>query len=190
MNKLQIVSVILLVILIGAFSNWLLTGLDTQPRIIPREVRHDPDYFLQNFRATSMGENGKPQHRLAGDYLEHFPDDDTVVIQQLKLELFREALPPWTARANQGIVYERGDRIELSGEVELHRPATAHSEALRLQTEALTVYPQREYAETDAAVTISSDRSETRAIGMRLDVGQGLLELLSQTRGSYVITPR
>lgn len=190
MNKLQIVSVILLVILIGAFSNWLLTDLDTQPRIIPREVRHDPDYFLQNFRATSMGEDGKPQHRLVGDYLEHFPDDDTVVIRQLRLDLFREALPPWTARANQGIVYERGERLELSGEVELHRPATEHSEALRLQTETLTVYPQREYAETDAAVTISSDRSETRAIGMRLDVAQGLLELLSQTRGSYVITPR
>jgi len=190
MNKLQIVSVILLVILIGAFSNWLLTSLETQPRILPREVRHEPDYFLQNFSATSMDKDGMAQHRLVADYLEHYPDDDTLVIRQLKLDLFRENLPPWTARANQGVVYERGERIQLSGEVELHRPATDRGEALTLQTEELTVYPQQEYAETDAAVTITSDRSDTRAIGMRLDTGKGLLELLSNTRGTYVITPR
>ncbi|MDZ7662255.1 LPS export ABC transporter periplasmic protein LptC [Thiohalophilus sp.] len=190
MNKLQIISIILLVILIGAFSNWLLTGLETQPRMIPREVRHDPDYFLQNFTATRMDENGVARHRLVADYLEHYPDDDTLVIQQLTLDLYREDLPPWTAQANQGVVYEQGERIELSGEVELHRPATAHNEALTLVTEKLTVYPQREYAETDAAVTITSDSSETRAIGMRLNVARGLLELLSDTRGTYVINPR
>ncbi|TDY01090.1 LPS export ABC transporter periplasmic protein LptC [Thiohalophilus thiocyanatoxydans] len=190
MNKLQVITIILLVILIGAFSNWLLTDLDTQPRVISREVRHDPDYYLENFTATSMGENGVAKHRLVADYLEHYPDDDSVVIQQLTLDLFRQDLPPWTAQANQGVVYEQGERVELSGEVELHRPATDHDEALTLLTEKLTVYPQREYAETDAAVTITSDSSETRAIGMQLDVAQGLLELLSDTRGTYVINPR
>jgi lipopolysaccharide export system protein LptC len=190
MNKLQIVSVILLVILIGAFSNWMLTSMDTSPRIIPRESRHEPDYFLKNFTATSMNREGAAQHRLQAEYLEHYPDDDSVELTRLTLDLYRRDLPPWTARAEQGVVYERGERIELSGNVRLHRPATAEGEALTLLTEALTVYPQREYAETDAAVTITGERSDTRAVGMRLDVGQGLLELLSKTRGTYVIPPR
>lgn len=190
MNKLQIVSVILLVILIGAFSNWLLTSMETTPRIIPREALHEPDYFLHKFAATTLNHEGKAQHRLEADYLEHYPDNDTIEITRLKLELYRKDLPPWTARAEQGIVYERGERIELSGNVRLHRPATADGEAMTLLTETLTVYPQREYAETDAAVTITGEHSKTRAVGMRLDVGQGLLELLSDTRGTYVIPPR
>lgn len=190
MNKLQIVSVILLVILIGAFSNWLLTGLETQPRIIPREIRHEPDYFLQNFTATTMDSQGVAQHRLEADYLEHYPDDDTIVLTQLKLDMFRDALPPWTAQAKRGVVYEQGERIELSGEIKLQRPATGKGEALTLLTEELTVYPRREYAETDAAVTITGDRSQTQAVGMRLDLKQGQLELLANTRGTYVIKPR
>ena len=124
------------------------------------------------------------------DYLEHFPDDDTIVITRLNLAMYRKDLPPWTAQANQGVVYEEGERVELSGEVELYRPATGRDESLTLKTTQLTVYPRREYAETDAAVTITGDRSETQATGMRLDMQQGLLELLADTRGTYEITPR
>ncbi|MGD8796797.1 MAG: LPS export ABC transporter periplasmic protein LptC [Thiohalophilus sp.] len=190
MNKLQVISIILLVILIGAFSNWLLTGLETGQRIIPREIRHEPDYFLQDFTATTLDKSGEPQHRLVADYLEHFPDDDTIVITQLKLSMYRKDLPPWTAQARQGVVYEEGERVELSGEVELYRPAIGREEALTLKTEQLTVYPRREYAETDAAVTITGDRSETRAKGMSLDMQRGLLKLRADTRGTYDIMPR
>lgn len=190
MNKLQVISIILLVILIGAFSNWLLTSLEKSQRIIPREVRHEPDYFLQDFTATTLDKSGEPQHRLVADYLEHYPDDDTIVITQLNLEMYRKDLPPWTAQSKQGVVYEEGNRVELSGEVELYRPATGRDEALTLKTKYLTVYPRREYAETDAAVTITGDHSETHATGMRLDMQRGLLELLAETRGTYEIKTR
>jgi lipopolysaccharide export system protein LptC len=61
---------------------------------------------------------------------------------------------------------------------------------ITLLTRDLTIYPQREYAETGAAVTITSGRNEMQAVGMRLDLSDGRLELLSETKGKYVTKPR
>lgn len=190
MNKLHLVTIILLIILIGAFTNWLLTSFETKPLISPREIRHDPDYFLENFTATLMNEAGLARYKLIANRLEHFPDDDSIVIQQLTLHLYRNQLPEWTARADQGVVYDKGKRIELTNQVRLHRPATPENAEITLLTRDLTIYPQREYAETGSAVTITSGRNEIQAVGMRLDLSNGRLELLSETKGKYVITPR
>ena len=190
MNKLQIVTVILLIILIGAFSNWLLTSFETKPLVSPREVRHDPDYFLENFTATLMNEAGLARYKMVGERLDHYPDDDSIEIRQLKLDLYRQELPDWNARADKALVLEKGERIELLGKVRLHRPGAPGEAAITLLTRDLTVYPQREYAETAAPVTITSGQNEIQAVGMRLNLASGKLELLADTKGTYVITPR
>jgi len=190
MNKLQIVTIVLFVILIGAFSNWLLTSLETRPLIRPEKVRHDPDYFLDNFNATVMNDSGKPRYKLKGKRLDHYPDDKSVAIQQLTMDLYRDKLPEWKVTAVQGLVYDKAQRIELLGKVTMHRPPTPEEAEITLLTEDVTIFPQREYAETDAAVTITSGRNEMQAVGMRLNLSDGRLELLSETKGKYVIKPR
>lgn len=190
MNKLQLLTVLLLIILIGAFSNWLLTSLDTEPLGIPKQIRHDPDYFLEDFTANVMTASGLPRYRLQGVRLEHFPDDDSILIQKLILQLFRNTLPEWTATAERGYIYDKGQRIELKGTVHLQRPAIASNHALELTTRDLVIYPEKEYAETEAAVNIISGKNTISAVGMRLDLSNGRLELLAKTQGNYVITPR
>jgi lipopolysaccharide export system protein LptC len=190
MTRLHLVSILLLIVLLGAFSNWLLTSFETQPLGLPKEARHDPDYFLDNFTATVMSAAGTPHYRLVAQRLDHYPDDGSIEIQALTLYLYRDNLPEWTVVAEQGRVLDKGEQIELLGEVTLHRPPGARQAEIAVLTRDLTVYPGREYAETAAAVTITSGESRMQATGMQLDLNMGLLKLLSATEGRYVIPAR
>ena len=56
-----------------------------------------------------------------------------------------------------------------------------------LTTSALTLYPRRDYAETDQSVRIEAARSVTTAEGMKLFLNDGRLQLLSTVRGQYEV---
>ena len=188
MSKLHYITILLLVILIAAFSNWLLRSFETEPLGIKKEVRHDPDYFIEQFIATQLDKNGKPRYRLEADLLNHFPDDDSIELTRLKLKLFREKLPAWSANADEGLVLEKGALIKLIGHVVMQRPPSPTESEIKLITSNLVIYPQKEYAETDAAVQITSANSIIEATGMKVYLADGRLELLSNTRGKYEIS--
>jgi lipopolysaccharide export system protein LptC len=65
--------------------------------------------------------------------------------------------------------------VELSDDVVVRRRRAASF--LELRTAALTLYPEREYAETDSAVIIDSDTGRTTAEGLRADLAAGTIEL-------------
>ena len=188
MSKLHYITILLLVILIAAFSNWLLSSFETKPLGIKKEVRHDPDYFIDQFVATQLNQSGKPRYRLEADKLNHYPDDDSIELTRLKLKLFRVKLPAWTAEADEGLVLKKGTLIKLKGHVVMQRPKSRNEAAVKLVTRNLVIYPQKEYAETAAAVKITSADSIIEATGMKVYLADGRLELLSDTRGKYEIS--
>ena len=49
-------------------------------------ARHDPDLFLQDFRAVTFDERGRPSQVLAAAKAEHFPDNDTAELVDLRDE--------------------------------------------------------------------------------------------------------
>ena len=51
--------------------------------------------------------------------------------------------------------------------------------AFELRTPSVTVYPHREYAETDRDVMITTHAGRTYAVGLKGDLDRGLLELFS-----------
>ena len=81
MSRRNLIAVIGLILLI-AVSGWL-QGLlnpeeDDGP---PPAVRHEVDYYLEHFVATTMGPTGKPRHRLESAMMAHYPDDDELVFR-------------------------------------------------------------------------------------------------------------
>jgi lipopolysaccharide export system protein LptC len=50
---------------------------------------------------------------------------------------------------------------------------------VKLTTDALYVYPDRRYAETDRPVMIDTNSGRTTAVGLKGDLSRGLLQLFS-----------
>lgn len=189
MSRLQILIVLAVVLLIVAYGNWLVSTFQTTTGMGPREVRHEPDFFIEEVTSTMMNAEGKPLYRLHAAVVNHYPDDKSLVLNAPRMEYYRPQLPPWTAESEAGRVYDEGRQIFLDGKVTMRRPAEDKQPATELLTRDLLVLPEDDYAETTASVKISSGASKLKGTGMRVYLEEGRLELLANGEGVYAIQP-
>lgn len=127
---------------------------------IPRDVgpaaEREPDYTVDNFTATVMGEAGRPDRRLVARELRHYPDGGGNELEEPRLTLFNEGEPPWFVRSNSGRTTEDGDEILLLGPVFIDRAAGKETRPVHLKTYDLLIQADEEYARTERPVHITS----------------------------------
>jgi len=189
MSRLQLLIGLVVVLLIVAYGNWLVTTFQTTTGMGPREVRHEPDFFIEDVISTIMDAEGKPLYRLQAAVINHYPDDKSLALTAPRLEYYRHQLPPWTAESEAGRVYDEGRQVFLDGKVTMHRPAEGKQPATELLTQNLLILPEDDYAESAATVKIISGGSQLKGTGMRVYMDKGRLELLANGEGIYAIRP-
>lgn len=130
---------------------------------------------------------GIPAHRLTGDTLWHFTDDDTTELDTPHLTVFQDDEPPWEIDAEQAWVSADGSLVLLSGEVIIERAPGIETPPTTIITSNLRVQPREDYAETDEAVRVESESDWLDAIGMRAWLRPpSRITFLSDVKGSYV----
>lgn len=176
----------LLFVTLAALSSWWLYQ-QTREGLAPRDgrQRHAPDAFVEDVDLSTLDAAGRLQHRLWAERMEHFPDDDSTELTAPYLELYRPGEPPWRLRARSGWVSAGGAEVRLAGDVEILRAAAPGVRPAELYTDRLTAFPDRDYAETDAAATYRSAGLEVKSVGMRAYLDQGRVELLSRVRAVH-----
>lgn len=182
MNKWRWIALLLLVV---ALSWWLQRSAEPESQQAFEQMQHEPDYYMDEFELTSLNLAGKPAHKLYADNMKHYSTDDSATLERPHLVVFRNEDEFWDIRAESGLVLTGGETVLLQGEVTVLRITATDVEALQIYTSDLTVRPHAKYVETAAAVKIKDDRGETTAIGMRADLNQRRVELLSKVRGIY-----
>ncbi|MBI5462653.1 MAG: LPS export ABC transporter periplasmic protein LptC [Gammaproteobacteria bacterium] len=168
--------------LLALLSGWLYQQVQQDGRQTAGSQRHDPDAFADDFDLSTLNAEGRLAHRLWAKRMEHYPDDDSTALTAPYLELYRPASKPWQARALKGWVSSGGAEVLLEEHVKIHRPASAQQPAAELDTRKLRIFPDRDFAETDAAVSYRSAGLKVEAIGMRAYLEQGRVELLDRVR--------
>ncbi len=184
MSRLHYFLTLLFVVMLTAFANWLLNAIEQKNVAEKTALRHEPDYFVENLKTTVFNADGSLHYRLFARRLDHYPDDDTLQLAAPVVKMFSEAQPPWIMVADEGIVYDDGQRIHLNGSVDITQ-TNGVNDSMQLLTRDLRIYTRQDYAETDAPVKLIRGYHETTAIGMRADLRLGRLELLADTRGRY-----
>lgn len=166
-------------------SGWLWNRLDSSHREAASRARHIPDYFVENFTTTTMGETGEPTRRLSAKYMAHFLDTETKELERPYLVLFSQSETPWHIQAESGWVSAANDVILLSGKVHIWRDDEAGQREVDIVTEDLRILPDTEYGETEKLAIIRTPGAESRGVGMRAYMNERRLELLSQVRTVY-----
>lgn len=186
MSKLYYIFVLIAVLAIATLTYQLSTSIEQTTQQADPAQRHDPDYYIRDFNATLYDKQGLPRYRMQAHYLEHFPDDDTLHIQQLHISYQDELNHDWQARSEKGIGYKNIDVLTLSGNVQIQREQSQTGRPLELQTDRLKIDFNKRIANTEAKVKIIGENSTIVATGMELDLKNGTLILKSQARGQYV----
>ncbi|NVK44120.1 MAG: LPS export ABC transporter periplasmic protein LptC [Oceanospirillaceae bacterium] len=143
------------------------------------------DFYLRDARIQQFDGNGRLHQELRSPELEHYPEPGLLQAGTPKIEIFREEGGGRVRiEAAQGMLLDSNERVDLSGDVRLYDEPEG-GEPLKLETTTLTLLPDQQIAETDAAVRILGQRGETRAQGMKAYLEERKVELLSEVEGRY-----
>jgi lipopolysaccharide export system protein LptC len=147
------------------------------------EVGEGPDVYLEQAALRQYAANGALQYRLRSDEVRFFEFEGVTRLRAPELLLFEGGGHPWRIRAELGTIQradpedESGDVVLLRNDVVLDQPQ--RPDPLRLTTSELTLFPDRQYAETDQAVIIDGRIGRTMAAGLKGDLEGGILQLES-----------
>jgi lipopolysaccharide export system protein LptC len=153
------------------------------------KLRHDPDLMVENFNASKLGEDGRVLYTLAARKMVHYPDDDSALLESVKLEAFEPRQPTMTITADQGRLEQGGDRVWIEGNVVVVRAADEKSEAARLTTEKLLVLPDAGIARSTVPVRLESATGHALAASMEIDNRARTLKL-DRVNATYQPTPK
>ncbi len=161
---------------LAALTWWLDSQVQAPTNAAAGAPRHEPDMYIENFRAVSLGADGKPRQSLTAKRAVHFPDDQTTEFVEPRLLMTEPGKPGFELTAKHGkLSADHGDAW-FTGDVRAVRDAPpAGTEdgmpggRMTLTTESLHVATRDERLDTDQPVTIEDSRGIIRGVGLDFD---------------------
>lgn len=172
-------------LLLLAAIYWL--NLQVQPGAAAsnNKLRHEPDYIIDNFTATTLDAQGKIRFVMSAQKMLHYPDDDTTHLTLPHINSMTVEKPPMHMSALKGEVSSKGDEVFLRDNVIIVRPAYADKSELTFSTNYLHVLPNKDLVQTDQAINMVDARTKLDAVGMELDNKTHIVKFLSQVKSTY-----
>jgi lipopolysaccharide export system protein LptC len=175
----------LALMLVLALLTFYLEHLVREDDSPPAKRRHDPDYIVTNFTATTYDRDGKPLSVLSAVRMVHFPDDDTTELYAPRVVQTKPKEPRILVSAERGEVSADGEELFLYDNVVLVREADEERPEARLTTSFLHILRERSLVRTDREVTIVEDTRSLSGRGMEYNSESRVFTLMADVRGRF-----
>jgi lipopolysaccharide export system protein LptC len=184
-SKLPVSARLSLALLLILLVVYLLRGESSQQSTHFADHKSS-DYSMSDFAITSMNKQGQPVRVLRGEYMAHFPKDDTTEISHPIGDFIQLDDDDWQVTADHGITSGKGEEILLTGNVQV---VNQRQTEIKLLTEQLTINTVYNTAYTDKAATITSPKGDTHSVGMDANLNDRFINLHSRVKGIYDAPP-
>ena len=171
-----------LMIALTALTFWLRQATEMPEIQHDGKHRHDTDLIVTDGTLRKIGPTGALRYTLKAAEIRHYPDDNTNALIQPNLVLLSPKGPTLTTTADSGQTRDDNERVDLFGNVRIHRAATKKDEAMIATTTELTVFPNEETAFTKSAVRMTKGESWVTGVGFQMDNRAQTYLLESQAR--------
>ncbi|QXL83766.1 LPS export ABC transporter periplasmic protein LptC [Comamonas sp. NLF-1-9] len=173
---------------------WLVRNApEALPAQTPSAPRHEADYYMRDFAVRSFDAQGQLQSVIKGGLARHFPDTDTLEIEQVNIRSTSADGRVMTATAQRGLSNADGSEVSLLGDAVVERSAPAapgqrDRPALRLEGQALHAWVEQERVQSREPVTLIQGGDRVTADTMDYDNKAGILKMDGNVRG--LVQPR
>jgi len=150
-------------------------------------LRHEPDYTMNQFMVQRFAANGAMKVQIEGDVMRHYPDTDTLEIDNPRMRAFGDDGRITNATARKAIANRDGSEVQLSGDAHVVREATDKDAAIEFRGEFLHCFQNTERVRSHLPVVVTRGGTEFHADSMAYDNLAGLLDLKGHLRA--VLTP-
>lgn len=151
----------------------------------PSNSNHLPDAYMEQVNYQEFNSEGRLHAQLTTPRLTHYPDNDTTLFLKPNMRLITKKNIHWHVTALHGQSDKGSEKVLLWDNVVIHQPKQPDNPETTIKTSQLTVYPDKQTAETKQAVRIMRPGSITTAVGMTANFKTGVFKLLSQSKGHY-----
>ena len=153
-------------------------AIDVDP---PARKTQEPDSWSDKFVMLSADVNGVPTNRVEGEYMQHFPFNDSYKITNATATGQRPDSPRTVGTADLATVLEGGDKIIMQGNAHLHRFPYGEDKALDVTSEELIIYPNKDIITTDKPAVVINGNSRMNGNGMMYNNKTRQLEVYSSS---------
>ncbi|MDF1759533.1 MAG: LPS export ABC transporter periplasmic protein LptC [Coxiellaceae bacterium] len=180
-QQLTLWSIIIALSALGVYL--IFHSLESKPT--KQTLASHPDAYMVNAVYEDYDDDGRLHAFLKTPKMTHFPDKDSAQFLTPDVIMYTAAHVPWHVTAQHGRSQHGTSKVFLWGDVIIHQPTRSGLPETTIKTSQMTIYPDRQYAETKKPVTIIRPGSITQGIGLKANFKTGIFQLLSHSRGQY-----
>jgi lipopolysaccharide export system protein LptC len=177
----------LLLMALLALGTWWLVKNTPMPEP-DRELappRHEPDYTMQKFLVQRFGIDGRMRVQIEGDEMRHYPDTDTLEIENPQIRAIGPDGRVTRASAKRALSNGDGSEVQLFGAAQVVREAVAQQPAIEFRGEFLHAFMQAERVRSHLPVVVRRGSTEVRADGMEYDNLARVIDLKGRQRAVF-----
>jgi len=160
----------------------------------PVAALHEPDFFMRGFVVKSYLPSGELRSELSGKEGRHFPDTDTLEIDDVRLRSVSPQGLVTHATANRGISNSDASEVQLFGNAVVVRAAATGPDGkpmprLEFRGEFLHAFTDTERVRSNKPVTLTRGTDQFTADALDYDNASGVANLDGRVRGVLQPTP-
>ena len=165
---------------------WLVKNTPVAGEVrVAAPLRHEPDYEMRNFAVQRFTPEGPLRAQIEGDAMRHYPDTDTLEIDNVRLRAVAPDGRVTLATARQAIANGAGTEVQLMGGAEIVREATADDAAINFKGEFLHAFLDTERVRSHLPVTVTRGGTQVHAEGMEYSHLDRLIQFSGRMRASF-----
>lgn len=192
LDQLTLYLPVLLMGLLAMATYWLVRstpGIEAPRSAAP--VQHKPDYFLRQFSVKTFDSRGLLKSEVTGSEAHHFPDTDTLEIEQFHIRSLNQEGHLTTATARQAITNSNASEIQLLGQALVERGAIRDKSgkdqpALTFKSEFLHAFMDTERVTSNQPVELTRGQDRFTANSMDYDNKERIMLLTGRVQGHLV----
>ncbi|HEY5624632.1 MAG TPA: LPS export ABC transporter periplasmic protein LptC [Gammaproteobacteria bacterium] len=141
-------------------------------------------YYLRDAEIMGTDENGRLLYKIWAAHAEERPNENRLLLSDVRVEYRPEEDVPWTLTADFGEAPADETFVDLRGAVKLANEPEEGDRTI-IQTQALRFEPGELVASSDESVSLFVGSRQLDAIGIRVFLRDERLELESSVHGEF-----
>jgi lipopolysaccharide export system protein LptC len=155
--------------------------------------RHVPDYYMQDFSVRVFGQDGKLKSEMVGAEGRHFPDTDTLEVDDIRVRILNAEGRLTTATAKRGLINSDATEVQLFDRAVVVREAFKNKQDVlsprtELRSEFLHFFANTERVRSHLPVLLlrGSEGDQFAADSLDYDNLDRVIQLKGHVRGTLL----
>lgn len=191
-ERLSLYLPVILMAVLALGTYWLVRSTPLLLAPAPEAAaRHEPDYFMRKFSVKSFDDSGRLTSEVTGLDARHFPDTDTLEIDQVRIRSFDQDGRLTTATAKRAVTNADASEVQLFGAARVVREpvldkAGQMQPRMEFRGEFLHAFMESERVKSHLPVELTRGNDRFTADSMDFDNRNRVMLLQGRVKGTLV----